>query len=51
MIHEEPRDVIPIQTNLQDAPYEVLPKKQSEKKSSKPETKSTSQHKKKTKKR
>ncbi|MEZ4508514.1 MAG: ATP-binding protein [Eubacteriales bacterium] len=42
VIHEEPRDVIPIQTNLQDAPYEVLPKKQSEKKSSKPETKSTS---------
>ena len=51
VIHEEPRDVIPIQTNLQDAPYEVLPKKQSEKKSSKPETKSSTQHKKKTKKR
>lgn len=51
VIHEEPRDVIPIQTNLQDAPYEVLPKKQSEKKSSKPETKNSSQHKKKTKKR
>lgn len=51
VIHEEPRDVIPIQTNLQDAPYEVLPKKQSEKKSSKPENKSSSQHKKKSKKR
>jgi len=51
VIHEEPRDMIPIQTNLQDAPYEVLPKKQSEKKSSKPETKSSTQHKKKTKKR
>ncbi|PKM40585.1 MAG: hypothetical protein CVV04_05160 [Firmicutes bacterium HGW-Firmicutes-9] len=51
VIHEEPRDVIPIQTNLQDAPYEVLPKKQSEKKSSKTDNKSSSQHKKKTKKR
>jgi two-component system sensor histidine kinase ResE len=51
VIHEEPRDVIPIQTNLQDAPYEVLPKKQSEKKSSKTDIKSSSQHKKKTKKR
>ncbi len=51
VIHEEPRDVIPIQTNLQDAPYEVLPKKQSEKKSGKTDNKSSSQHKKKTKKR
>jgi len=51
VIHEEPRDVISIQTNLQDAPYEVLPKKQSEKKSSKTDNKSSSQHKKKTKKR
>lgn len=51
VIHEEPRDVISIQTNLQDAPYEVLPKKQSEKKSSKTDIKSSSQHKKKTKKR
>ena len=51
VIHEEPRDVITIQTNLQDAPYEVLPKKQSEKKSSKTDNKSSSQYKKKTKKR
>ena len=50
VIHEEPDVLIRPERNSQDAPYEVLPKKQSDKKSAKNEEKSKHPNDKKTKK-